>query len=61
MNAYETTGVRELTAQELDQVTGGAVTDGMDGAELFAFAAVTTWLVGTAALAVASFFDWLFS
>jgi hypothetical protein len=34
MNANVTTGIRELTAQELDQVTGGRGAE-MDGAEIF--------------------------
>jgi hypothetical protein len=57
MNAHVATGIRELTAQELDQVTGGRGAE-MDAAEVFAF----TFTVGSLAMAALScLFDWLFN
>jgi hypothetical protein len=58
MNANATTGIRELTAQELDQVTGGASwSQGMSDGE-FAF------VIGLGAAMVYGAFvglwDWLF-
>jgi hypothetical protein len=44
MNAQETTGIRELTAQYLEYVSGGAV-DGNDGNDALALMALAnaTW------------------
>jgi hypothetical protein len=58
MNASVTTGVRELSAQELDQVTGGlGVATGMSDGEFW-------FAVGIGASFIASgitaLFDWLF-
>jgi hypothetical protein len=57
MNAQQTTGVRELTAQELDQVTGGMSADTWE----------FTWIVGASAMAAATIsavigtiLDWIF-
>jgi hypothetical protein len=58
MNAYEMTTTRELTAQELDQVTGGAGwTYGMDNWEL---GAVTFGIAMAIGGAVLGLLDWLF-
>jgi hypothetical protein len=58
MNAYGTTAIRELTAQELDQVTGGApLTHGMSGGEVFFAAGIIGSVV---AGAITCLFDWLF-
>src|SRR5262249_5900805 len=55
MNAYVTTGIRDLTAQELDQVTGGlrANDEQLEGLVWASIGAV----IG---LGIAGFFDWLF-
>ena len=45
MNAYATTGIRELTAQELDLVTGGRGAE-MDGTERIVSAMTVGALVG---------------
>ena len=57
MNAYATTELRELTAQELDHVAGGRGAE-MDGTEAAFFSAIGTW-VGLTALCC--LFDWLFN
>jgi hypothetical protein len=58
MNAYATTAIRELTAQELDQVTGGRyVTDGMDQAELIMSALTIGTVIGGLLGAI---FSWIF-
>jgi hypothetical protein len=56
MNAYATTEIRELTAQEVDQVTGGRMTDMTQGEAVFAVTIVGL-AIGTA---LASIFSWLF-
>jgi hypothetical protein len=56
MNAYVTTGIRELTAQELDQVTGGRGAE-MDQTEMIAAGLTIGWLIGTA---IGSLLSWLF-
>jgi hypothetical protein len=55
MNAHVTTGIRELTAQELGEVTGGARSDFDTTAAVFA--GILTVTVGTV---VGLFLDWLF-
>jgi hypothetical protein len=55
MNTNATTEIRELTAQELDQVTGGAAD--MDQYEAGVFAGVMTALIGGA---IVGLLDWLF-
>jgi hypothetical protein len=58
MNASVTAGSRELSAQELDQVTGGApLTHGMSGGEVFFAAGIIGSVV---AGAITCLFDWLF-
>jgi hypothetical protein len=57
MNANVTTGHRELTAQELDQVAGGVTyQEGLYAAQLGIFFGVA----GVVGAAVGAFFDWLF-
>jgi hypothetical protein len=57
MNAHATTGLRELTARELDQVAGGVTyQEGLYAAQLGIFFAVS----GVIGAAVGAFFDWLF-
>ena len=51
MNANVTTGIRELTAQELDQVNGGLLLE----------AAVVAFMAWSAVSGLAGFLDWLFS
>jgi hypothetical protein len=56
MNAHVTTGIRELTAQELDQVTGGLKAN--DPEVEWALIGVT---IGTAFITGAvALWDWLF-
>jgi lactobin A/cerein 7B family class IIb bacteriocin len=50
MNVHATTAIRELTAEELDQVNGGVFLESL----------VISWMVGSAVLGVAGFIDWLF-
>jgi hypothetical protein len=58
MNAHATTAIRELTAQELDQVTGGApLTHGMSVGEVFFAGGIIGSVV---AGAITCLFDWLF-
>jgi hypothetical protein len=47
MNAHVGTGIRELTAQELDQVTGGRGAE-MDAVEFLVFSVTMGGLVGSA-------------
>jgi lactobin A/cerein 7B family class IIb bacteriocin len=56
MNAHVTTGIRELTAQELDQVSGGLYNLSGDAQAGFDAAIVFT----VAVTAVVGFFSWLF-
>jgi len=51
MNANVTTGIRELTAQELDQVNGGLIFE----------AAVVAFMAFSAVEGILGFFDWLFN
>ena len=51
MNVHTTNGIRELTAQELDQVTGGVVIETL----------VISYMASCMLLGVASFIDWLLS
>jgi lactobin A/cerein 7B family class IIb bacteriocin len=51
MNANVTTGIRELTAQELDQVNGGLVFE----------VAVVAFMAWSVVSGLAGFLDWLFS
>jgi hypothetical protein len=54
MNAYATTEIRALTAQELDQVAGGRdVTWGMDQTELIMSAALVGAVIGGLLSAIA--------
>jgi len=59
MNANATTAIRELSAQELDQVTGGIThTAGeMDTTTLYFVTAFAGAAIGSL---LAGFFDWLF-
>jgi hypothetical protein len=58
MNATATTEIRELTAQELDQVTGARVfTGGETPGELAAVAAICTYIC---TVAVGCLLEWLF-
>jgi hypothetical protein len=54
MNAQQTTAIRELTAQELDEVTGGISFE--NGVILFMSASLGGALVG----AIGHIFEWLF-
>jgi bacteriocin-like protein len=51
MNANVTTGIRELTTQELDQVNGGLIFE----------VAVVAFMALCATEGVLGFFDWLFN
>ena len=58
MNVQETTGIRELTVEELDHVTGGqSFTYGMTNGEAGFLAGVFTFVVGGAIMGL---LDWLF-
>jgi hypothetical protein len=57
MNGYVTTGTRELTAQEFDQVTGGFSRDASyEAGAVF----LSVSLVAAVGGAIGSFLDWLF-
>jgi hypothetical protein len=56
MNAYVTTEIRELTAQELDQVTGGRGAE-MDSTELAFASFIGAWAISTA---LCCLIEWLF-
>ena len=56
MNVQETTGIRELTVEELDHVTGG-FTYGMTNGEAGFLTGVFTFVVGGAIMGL---LDWLF-
>jgi hypothetical protein len=61
MNANVTTGIRELTAQELDQVTGGtSLIEGMSNGEAMTFGFVISGLIAGAAYGLGCLIDWLF-
>jgi hypothetical protein len=57
MNVQEATGIRELTARELDHITGGQISGPQSGFEAFALTVIIGGWIGIAA---ASLFDWLF-
>ena len=60
MNANEMTAIRELTVQELDQVTGGAtISAGDTGDGLLVWASLSV-MVGCAAALGNALWDWLF-
>lgn len=61
MTTHATTAIRELSAQELDQVTGGSsFTEGMSPAEQ-GMALFTLSILGACVCtAVAALIDWLF-
>jgi len=54
MNVQETTGIRELTAQELDQVNGGVIF------EVAAIGFMTVSMVATVGCMLGALADWLF-
>jgi lactobin A/cerein 7B family class IIb bacteriocin len=54
MNVQETTGIRELTAQELDQVNGGVILE----AAVIGF--MTVCMVTTVGCMLGALADWLF-
>jgi hypothetical protein len=55
MNAHATTGIRELTAQELDQVTGGYINSQETEAWVFSITVAVGILTS-----VGAFLEWLF-
>jgi hypothetical protein len=55
MNAYETTGIRELTVEELDRVAGGFASEN----DYFEAARLSISLIAIGG-AVLAFVDWLF-
>jgi hypothetical protein len=55
MNANVTTGTRELTAQELDQVTGGFLPENRAEGFVFGLTIGTAFITGVGAV-----LDWLF-
>jgi hypothetical protein len=57
MNVQETTGIRELTAQELDHVTGGLSYNLSQNGEMIAFGAIVGTMIMTA---VGGLLEWLF-
>jgi hypothetical protein len=57
VNAQEATGIRELTAQEIDHVTGGVVTSSSEPWAVMTFVGVVGGLVGTA---LGALIDWIF-
>jgi hypothetical protein len=57
MNASVTTGIRELSAQELDQVTGGLNYNLSQNGEAMAIGAIVGTMVASVVL---GFFEWLF-
>jgi hypothetical protein len=57
MNVQETTGIRELSARELDHVTGGQISGPQSGFEAAVLGAV---IGGWIAVAAGTLLDWLF-
>ena len=57
MNVQEATGIRELTAREVDYVTGGQISGPSSGFDAAVLGGIIGGWIGVAAL---SFLDWLF-
>ena len=53
----ETTGIRELTAREVDDVNGGQISGPSSGFDAFVLGGI---IGGWIAIAAVSFLDWLF-
>jgi hypothetical protein len=56
MNVHATTGIRELTAQELDQVTGGLIYNPSTGQLVFDIVSISVAVGGILGALV----NWLF-
>jgi hypothetical protein len=59
MNANATTGIRELTAQELDHVTGGEISTGGWNTG-WGVGAAAVFITGAVMAVAGAFWDWLF-